>query len=31
VTGEPVQFSSPLPADLAAALGPLGLSLPQVP
>jgi 23S rRNA pseudouridine1911/1915/1917 synthase len=30
VTGEPVQFSSPLPADLAGALGPLGLSLPQV-
>ncbi|HUC15810.1 MAG TPA: RluA family pseudouridine synthase [Acidimicrobiales bacterium] len=29
VTGEPLRFSSELPADLAATLGPLGLSLPQ--
>ena len=28
VTGEPMQFSCGLPPDLAATLGPLGLSLP---
>jgi 23S rRNA pseudouridine1911/1915/1917 synthase len=31
VTGEPMEFSSALPADLAETLGPLGLSLPPAP
>jgi len=31
VTGEPMQFSSGLPPDLAETLGPLGLTLPQEP